>query len=147
MFIFLHITWEWKDVPTLFLCNLWCNLSAEILCDKIETKCKLVHGLRNFVLSLFLPFAILRFFYYSLIYPIFSMQSYLVNYSEIYLKPLFILQKRTTRVICNKPFLATQISFPFKECKILKFTNINILCVSVYMYKNRNKFGLIGTYD
>ena len=59
---------------------------------------------------------------------------------------LHILQKRVIRKICIKPFLVHK-NVLFKECKILKLSEINTLCVSVYMHKNRNKFELIGTHD
>ena len=48
--------------------------------------------------------------------------------------------------MCNQPFLA-HTNVLFAECKILKLSEMSTLCVSVYLYKKRNKFKLIGTHD
>ena len=51
----------------------------------------------------------------------------LSNTNEIYLEPMFLLQKRKSHISCYKPFFA-HTNILFKECKIMKQHEINILC-------------------
>ena len=118
------------------------NIQIQIEVNKSGWSIGIIYNLKNFV-----PFNILRNMNYTLTYPyIFYCNTVWSNTHENCLKPLFLLQKSILRLICNKTFLA-HTNFLFKECKILKLSEINTLCVSVYKHKNKNKFELIETHD
>ena len=72
----------------------------------------------------------------------------IVLFAQLYtgFPALVILRKGIIRLVCNKPF-SVHTNVLFNECKILKLSEINALCVSVYMYKNKNNFELIWTHD
>ena len=72
----------------------------------------------------------------------------IVLFAQLYtgFPALVILRKGIIRLVCNKPF-SVHTNVLFNECKILKLSEINTFCVSVYMHKNINKSKLIGTHD
>ena len=83
-----------------------------------------------------LPNSTLKFLYYAMV------NSYLYYCNIVWartfsthLQPLRILQKKAIRVINNAPFLAHTISF-FVEDRILKFDDINVFQLAVFMFKN-----------
>ena len=91
-------------------------------------------------LNQYIPKNILINLYYALIYP------YLIYCNIAWastcptlLDPIIKVQKRSIRNICRAPFLAHTNDL-FKDCKILKFADINKYCIAFYVFKNFNQF-------
>lgn len=77
--------------------------------------------------------------YYSLIYPFLTYG--LLAWGNTYptsLNPITILQKKTIRIINFSTFNA-HTNLLFKELQILKFQDIIILHISIFMYQYKNK--------
>ena len=86
---------------------------------------------------------ILRQLYYSFLYPYLTYCSIIWGLaSASILWPLFRLQKRTIRIICNiKRRESTQIAL--KKLRIMRLPEIHIFAVLIFMYKYRN--GILPT--
>ena len=89
----------------------------------------------------YLNLSSLKTLYYSLIYPYLQHCNLAWgNTSQIHLNPLFILQKRAVRTICNVGFLHHTNELFYRH-KILKLKDIYLFKLGVHMFNiNKSQF-------
>ena len=107
----------------------------EQICNKVSKLVGILFKLKDFV-----PKNILVQLYYSLAYPYMQYCNLIfANTFNTHLDPLIKIQKKLIRLIANAPFLAHTNDL-FLNNNILKFTDVNIYCTGIFMYKNPNLF-------
>ena len=114
---------------------------ANYVISKVSKTIGIIFRIRNFV-----PPSVLKTIYFSLFYPYVTYCSIIWGFTyECHVSPIFIAQKRTIRLIHGKSFLHHTNEL-FSESKILKFKEVMEYRILIYMFKNRDRFEIVGSH-